>query len=64
MIGPTPLQGAEVKSFDLRAGATLLMAGLLADGETIINEAELIDRGYEDIVGRLTKLGAMIEKKN
>lgn len=62
VTGPTPLIGTEVKSFDLRAGATLLIAGLLADGETIIDEAELIDRGYEDIVGRLQKLGAEIER--
>ena len=62
--GPTPLIGAEVKSFDLRAGATLVIAGLLADGETIINEAELVERGYENIVGRLQKIGARIEKRD
>ncbi len=60
--GPTPLYGREVKSFDLRAGATLVVAGLLADGETIIHQAEMIDRGYEDIVGRLKKLGAEIQR--
>jgi len=62
VTGPTPLQGAEVKSFDLRAGATLIIAGLLADGETIIHEAELIERGYEDIIGRLKSIGASIKK--
>ncbi len=62
ITGPTPLIGCEVKSFDLRAGATLIIAGLLADGETIINEAEVVDRGYEDIVGRLQKIGAEIER--
>lgn len=62
ITGPTPLTGREVKSFDLRAGATLILAGLLADGETIINEAEVVDRGYENIVERLQKLGADIKK--
>jgi len=62
ITGPTPLYGTEVKTFDLRAGATLIVAGLLADGETIINEAEIVDRGYEDIVGRLQKIGADIQK--
>lgn len=60
--GPTPLFGQEIKSFDLRAGATLIIAGLIAQGETIINEAEIVDRGYEDIDGRLRALGAKIER--
>lgn len=60
--GPTPLYGQEIKSFDLRAGATLIIAGLIAQGETIINEAEIVDRGYEDIDGRLRALGANIER--
>jgi UDP-N-acetylglucosamine 1-carboxyvinyltransferase len=64
ITGPTALTGQEVKSYDLRAGATLVMAGLIADGETVINEAELVDRGYEDIVGRLKKLGADIRKQD
>jgi UDP-N-acetylglucosamine 1-carboxyvinyltransferase len=60
--GATPLQGIEAKSFDLRAGATLVIAGLLADGETIINEAELVERGYENVVERLRSIGADIKK--
>lgn len=60
--GPTPLFGREIKSLDLRAGATLIIAGLIAEGETIINEAEVVDRGYEDIKGRLQALGARIER--
>ncbi len=60
--GPTPLHGTKVRSFDLRAGATMIIAGLLADGETIIQEAEMIDRGYEDITGRLQKIGADIKR--
>ena len=62
ITGPTPLQGCEVKSYDLRAGATLVIAGLLADGETIIHEAEMVDRGYENIVERLQAIGADIKK--
>jgi len=60
--GPTPLYGQEMKSFDLRAGATLIIAGLVAQGETIINEAEIVDRGYEKIEERLTALGADIKR--
>ena len=60
--GPTPLYGQEIKSFDLRAGATLIIAGLIASGETIINEAEIVDRGYERIEERLGELGAKIKR--
>ena len=62
ITGVTPLQGCEVKSYDLRSGATLVIAALLADGETIIHEAEMVDRGYENIVERLKSIGADIEK--
>jgi len=61
--GPTPLYGTEIKSLDLRAGATMVIAGLAADGETVINEAEVLDRGYERLDERLRALGADIEKK-
>lgn len=60
--GPTPLYGQEIKSFDLRAGATLIIAGLIASGETVINEAEIVDRGYERIEERLRELGADIKR--
>lgn len=62
VTGPTPLYGQEIKSFDLRAGATLIIAGLIASGETIINEAEIVDRGYEEIEKRLAGLGADIKR--
>lgn len=62
ITGPTPLYGQEIKSFDLRAGATLIIAGLIASGETIINEAENVDRGYEKIEERLSVLGAEIKR--
>ncbi len=61
--GPTPLYGREIKSLDLRAGATLLLAGLLAEGETILHEAEIIDRGYERIEERFRQVGADIVRE-
>ena len=47
---------------DIRAGIALLIAALSANGESIIQNVEQIDRGYEDIVERLKKLGAEIER--
>ncbi len=61
ITGPTPLYGQEIKSFDLRAGATMIIAGLLAEGETVINDAEVVFRGYEAIDEKLRRLGAKIE---
>ena len=60
--GPASLYGTEIKTLDLRAGATLIIAGLVAQGETIIDQAEIIDRGYERIEERLAKLGAEIRR--
>ena len=60
--GPTKLHGSNIASLDLRAGATVLLAGLAAEGETIIDNAEIIDRGYENIENRLSKLGAKIKR--
>ena len=60
--GPTPLYGTNIRSFDLRAGATLIIAGLIAQGETIIDQAEIVDRGYEKIEERLSRLGAEIKR--
>lgn len=59
--GPTKLVGKEVTATDLRAGACLVLAGLKADGETIIDNVEHILRGYENIIGKLTDVGAKIE---
>lgn len=59
--GPTKLVGKEVTATDLRAGACLVLAGLKADGETVIDNVEHILRGYEDIIGKLTAVGAKIE---
>ena len=58
--GGKELYGADVKAFDLRAGAAMIIAGLSAEGETRISEIEHIERGYEDIVGKLRSIGADI----
>lgn len=60
--GPTKLYGADINSLDLRAGATLIIAALAAKGESVINEAEIIDRGYEKIDERLRAIGADIKR--
>jgi UDP-N-acetylglucosamine 1-carboxyvinyltransferase len=59
--GPNKLVGAEVKATDLRAGASLVIAGLAAEGETVIDNVEHILRGYEGIVEKLKDVGADIE---
>lgn len=61
IIGPTKLHGEEITATDLRAGAALVTAGLLADGTTVINDAEHILRGYERIINKLSKVGASIK---
>ena len=61
--GPTKLIGCEVTATDLRAGASLLVASLVADGETVIKDINHILRGYEEIVEKLTNVGAKIEIK-
>lgn len=58
--GPTPLRGRKLESPDIRAGIAMVMAGLIAKGETIIGNIEQIDRGYEKIDTRLQALGADI----
>lgn len=63
VTGPTPLHCHEMKSLDIRAGATLLIAGLIAEGETIIHDAEILDRGYERFEERLAALGAEIKRE-
>ncbi|MFC2142424.1 UDP-N-acetylglucosamine 1-carboxyvinyltransferase [Acidobacteriota bacterium] len=60
--GQTPLSGAETTATDLRASASLVLAGLIASGETIINDAYHLDRGYEKIEEKLNALGAHIER--
>jgi len=60
--GPTPLTGAAVIASDLRASASLVLAGLAAQGSTIIDRVYHIDRGYERIEEKLRSLGARIER--
>ncbi|HHV63257.1 MAG TPA: UDP-N-acetylglucosamine 1-carboxyvinyltransferase [Firmicutes bacterium] len=60
--GVPRLTGAPVKATDLRAGAALILAALAAEGETEISEVHHIDRGYENIEAKLSKLGAKIER--
>ncbi|MCP2520740.1 UDP-N-acetylglucosamine 1-carboxyvinyltransferase [SCandidatus Aminicenantes bacterium Aminicenantia_JdfR_composite] len=60
--GGTPLSGAEVVATDLRASASLVLAGLIADGETVVSQIHHLDRGYERIEEKLAQLGAKIKR--
>ena len=60
VTGPTKLQGGRVKASDLRAGAALVIAGLIAEGKTELTGLEHVDRGYEGLVDKLTGLGANV----
>lgn len=62
VLGRTPLRGTDIRSYDLRAGAALIIAALCAKGTTIIEEAYQVDRGYERIEERLQELGARIQR--
>jgi UDP-N-acetylglucosamine 1-carboxyvinyltransferase len=61
--GPTPLHGANIPALDIRSGAALTLAALAAEGETRITDAHLIDRGYEDLVDVLRRLGGDITRQ-
>jgi len=60
--GPTPLRGTRVRCHDIRAGAGMVLAGLVAEGETEVRDIYHIDRGYEQMVPKLQALGADIEE--
>lgn len=62
IVGPAKLKGRKISTFDLRAGASLIIAALVARGKTIIKDAYQVDRGYEKIEERLQKLGADIKR--
>lgn len=62
IVGPSPLYAATISSPDIRAGYALLIAALAAEGKSIINNIEQIDRGYQRIDERLSALGASIER--
>ncbi len=61
--GVRRLSGAPVRAHDIRAGAAMVVAGLAAEGETEITGIHHIDRGYDDLVGRLSAVGAHIERR-
>jgi UDP-N-acetylglucosamine 1-carboxyvinyltransferase len=61
--GPTRLKGSRLESPDIRAGMALVVAGLCAEGVTIIEHAEIILRGYEDVAQRLRSIGAVISEQ-
>ena len=60
--GVDHLVGTTVRGADIRAAAALVLAGLVADGATTVEGLEHIERGYDDFVGRLTSLGARIDR--
>ena len=62
IYGPKKLHGGVLDIYDLRAGASLVIAGLIAQGETIINNAHILERGYEEIVKKIKNLGGQIKK--
>ena len=60
MEGVDHLKAAPVRALDLRAGAAMVIAGLVAEGTTVLEDIQYIDRGYENIVEKLVDLGADI----
>lgn len=60
--GVDHLTGVKVKSTDLRAGAAMIIAGLVAQGQTVVEKTQYVDRGYENIVEKLSALGADIRR--
>jgi len=60
IIGPTPLTGANVRALDIRAGAGMVLAGLVANGRTTVSDVYHLDRGYEGLVPKLRQIGAQI----
>ena len=62
--GQEKLKGTRVKAQDLRAGAALVIAGLIAEGTTYVENIRVIERGYECLVEKLSALGADIHKED
>ncbi|MDD3861829.1 MAG: UDP-N-acetylglucosamine 1-carboxyvinyltransferase, partial [Candidatus Gracilibacteria bacterium] len=62
IIGPTKLKGIPISSWDIRAGAAMVVAALIAEGKTEISNINYIDRGYEKLEEKLRKLGASIKR--
>jgi UDP-N-acetylglucosamine 1-carboxyvinyltransferase len=59
--GPARLRGSEVVSPDIRAGMAMVIAGCCAEGQTIVNRAEMVYRGYENLSEKLSNLGVNIK---
>ena len=57
-------RGAPVRALDVRAGAALVLAGLAAEGETVVLDRHHIDRGYPDLAGKLRALGADVDRES
>ena len=64
VVGPTQLRGSTLTSPDIRAGMAMLIAACCASGESLIKNADVIDRGYEAIEDRLTQLGANMVRES
>ena len=62
--GVAKLSGAPVEATDVRAAAALVLAGLCAEGQTVIEGAEFLDRGYEDFEGKLRGVGAAMVRRS
>ena len=62
VYGLTKLKARELETPDIRAGMALVLAALTAKGKSVINQAELVERGYEDVVGKLKGLGVVVKK--
>lgn len=62
IVGKPKLTGVTVKATDLRAGAAMIIAGLVADGTTVVEDIAYVDRGYEDVVEKFASLGADIKR--
>jgi UDP-N-acetylglucosamine 1-carboxyvinyltransferase len=60
--GPNKLRGSEVRALDIRSGAALILAALVASGKSVVCDMGYVDRGYEGIHQKLTQLGAEIER--
>jgi len=60
--GPSRLKGATIEGADIRGGMSLIIAGLIAEGETVLTNTYQVDRGYERIEDRLNALGAEIKR--
>lgn len=63
IIGPTPLRGNHVSALDVRSGMVLLIAALVAEGQSVLHDVEHIERGYENIVEKLNQIGADIKRQ-